>query len=85
MKAGPAKVTKSMANDWAHYNILVNAIGPGWVNTELTEALRKDKGGSPRYRAVSPWADGPIRRIWQGLQFSWPPMHPTTSPDRRYL
>jgi 2-deoxy-D-gluconate 3-dehydrogenase len=43
MKAGPAKVTKSMANAWAHYNILVNAIGPGWVNTELTEALRKDK------------------------------------------
>jgi len=42
-KGGLAQVTKSMANDWARYNILVNAIGPGWVKTELTEALRKDK------------------------------------------
>lgn len=42
-KGGLAQVTKSMANDWAKYNILVNAIGPGYVNTELTEALRKDK------------------------------------------
>ena len=42
-KGGLAQVTKSMANDWAKYNILVNAIGPGWVKTELTEALQQDK------------------------------------------
>ena len=42
-KGGLAQVTKSMANDWAKYNILVNAIGPGWVKTELTEPLRQDK------------------------------------------
>jgi len=42
-KGGVAQVTKAMANDWAKYNILVNAIGPGWVNTELTQALREDK------------------------------------------
>ena len=42
-KGGLAQLTKSMANDWARYNILVNAIGPGWVNTELTEPLRKDR------------------------------------------
>lgn len=42
-KGGLAQVTKTMANDWAKYNILVNAIGPGWVKTELTEALRQDK------------------------------------------
>ncbi len=42
-KGGLAQVTKSMANDWAKYNILVNAIGPGWVNTEFTEPLRQDK------------------------------------------
>lgn len=42
-KGGLAQVTKSMANDWAQYDILVNAIGPGWVNTELTEPLRQDK------------------------------------------
>lgn len=42
-KGGLAQVTKTMANDWAKYNILVNAIGPGWVKTELTEPLRQDK------------------------------------------
>ncbi|MGQ9647268.1 MAG: glucose 1-dehydrogenase [Thermodesulfobacteriota bacterium] len=42
-KGGLAQVTKSMANDWAKYNILVNAIGPGWVKTELTGALQQDK------------------------------------------
>ncbi len=42
-KGGLAQVTKTMANDWAKYNILVNAIGPGWVRTELTEALQQDK------------------------------------------
>lgn len=42
-KGGLAQVTKTMANDWAKYNILVNAIGPGWVKTELTEALQQDK------------------------------------------
>ena len=42
-KGGIAQLTKSMANDWAKYNILVNAIGPGWVKTELTEPLRRDK------------------------------------------
>jgi 2-deoxy-D-gluconate 3-dehydrogenase len=42
-KGGLTQVTKSMANDWAKYNILVNAIGPGWVKTELTEPLQQDK------------------------------------------
>src|SRR4030042_2095081 len=42
-KGGLSQVTKTMANDWAKYNILVNAIGPGWVKTELTEQLQEDK------------------------------------------
>lgn len=42
-KGGIAQITKAMANDWAEYNILVNAIGPGWVTTELTESLHEDK------------------------------------------
>ena len=42
-KAGINQVTKSMANDWAKYHIRVNAIGPGFFITDLTEALQKDK------------------------------------------
>jgi 2-deoxy-D-gluconate 3-dehydrogenase len=42
-KGGLAQVTKTMANDWAKYNILVNAIGPGWVKTEFTGPLQQDR------------------------------------------
>jgi len=42
-KGGLTQVTKSMANDWAKYSILVNAIGPGWVKTKLTESHQKDE------------------------------------------
>jgi len=33
-KGGLTQATKSMANDWARYNILVNAIAPGLLNTD---------------------------------------------------
>ena len=59
-KGGLAQVTKTMANDWARYNILVNAIGPGWVKTELTEALRQDRERSAEILGRIPlgrWAD----------------------------
>ncbi len=59
-KGGLAQVTKTMANDWAKYNILVNAIGPGWVKTDLTEALQQDKERYSEILARIPlgrWAD----------------------------
>lgn len=42
-KGGLTQITKTMCNDWAKYNILVNAIGPGWVETENTAPLRANK------------------------------------------
>ncbi len=42
-KGGLTQVTKTMCNDWGRYGINVNAIGPGWVKTELTEALRANE------------------------------------------
>jgi 2-deoxy-D-gluconate 3-dehydrogenase len=59
-KGGISQLTKSMANDWAKYDILVNAIGPGWVNTELTEPLRQDRERFAEITARIPlgrWAD----------------------------
>ena len=59
-KGGLSQVTKSMANDWAKYHILVNAIGPGWVKTELTEPLRQDKERFTEITSRIPlgrWAD----------------------------
>ena len=41
-KGGIAQLTKALANEWAPHNVQVNAIAPGYVNTDNTEALRND-------------------------------------------
>jgi 2-dehydro-3-deoxy-D-gluconate 5-dehydrogenase len=41
-KGAIGQLTKALANEWAPYNIQVNAIAPGYVNTDNTEALRND-------------------------------------------
>jgi len=41
-KGGVSQLTKSLASDWAKYDIRVNAIGPGYFVTDFTEALRRD-------------------------------------------
>jgi 2-deoxy-D-gluconate 3-dehydrogenase len=59
-KAGLTQLTKSMANDWAKYNILVNAIGPGYVRTEMTEPLYQDSEKNAEITSRIPlgrWAD----------------------------
>jgi len=38
-KGGLLMLTKTLAVEWAKYNINVNAIGPGYIATELTEPL----------------------------------------------
>lgn len=39
-KGGVAQMTKTLANEWAKYNINVNAIAPGYFITDATSALR---------------------------------------------
>ena len=39
-----AGLTKALANEWARHNVQVNAIAPGYMVTDNTEALRADAG-----------------------------------------
>ncbi|MEM1122671.1 MAG: 2-dehydro-3-deoxy-D-gluconate 5-dehydrogenase KduD [Bacteroidota bacterium] len=39
-KHGIAGVTKALANEWANHNIQVNAIAPGYMRTDNTQALQ---------------------------------------------
>ena len=42
-KAGVVNLTRALACEWAKYNITVNAIGPGFFMTEMTEEALKDE------------------------------------------
>ncbi len=39
-KGGVAQLTKSLAGKWADDGIRVNAVAPGWIETEMTQGLR---------------------------------------------
>jgi len=42
-KGGLLMLTKTLAVEWAKYNINVNAIGPGYIATDLTAPLQVDE------------------------------------------
>ena len=44
-KGGIVQLTRSLAVAWAKDNIQVNAILPGWIETELTRGARRDVPG----------------------------------------
>jgi 2-deoxy-D-gluconate 3-dehydrogenase len=41
-KHAVAGITKALANEWAAHGIQVNALAPGYIETEVTAALRSD-------------------------------------------
>jgi 2-deoxy-D-gluconate 3-dehydrogenase len=41
-KGGVAQLTKALANEWAARGVQVNAIAPGYMATDLTQALQDD-------------------------------------------
>lgn len=44
-KGGIVQFTKALASAWAKDNIQVNAVLPGWIDTDLTRQARKDVPG----------------------------------------
>ena len=55
-KGGIGQLTKALANEWASKGVNVNAIAPGYIATDNTQALQDDKA---RYNAI-------LERIPQG-------------------
>lgn len=59
-KHGVAGLTRALANDWAGKGINVNAIAPGYFDTEFTGALQKDPERSKSILGRTPagrWGD----------------------------
>lgn len=44
-KAAVIQMTKSLALEWAHYGIRVNAIEPGYIGTEMTDSMWETDAG----------------------------------------
>jgi 2-deoxy-D-gluconate 3-dehydrogenase len=44
-KGGIVQLTKALASGWAKDNIQVNAVLPGWIDTDLTRAARQEVKG----------------------------------------
>lgn len=41
-KGGVAQLTKALAGKWATDGVRVNAVAPGWIDTEMTKPLQND-------------------------------------------
>ena len=53
-KAGVWMLTKSLALEFASYQVRVNAIGPGFIETPMTEVFRADENIRQRWLAMTP-------------------------------
>ena len=51
---GVAQLTKALAGRWAEDGIRVNAIAPGWIETEMTQGLRDDPDRTAGIMARTP-------------------------------
>jgi NAD(P)-dependent dehydrogenase (short-subunit alcohol dehydrogenase family) len=58
-KAGVIQMTKSLALEWARHGIRVNAIAPGYIETELNRAFWQSAGGQAMIKRI------PQRRLGQ--------------------
>ncbi len=53
-KGGVAQLTKALAGKWSADGVRVNAVAPGWIETEMTDALRADPARNTPILARTP-------------------------------
>jgi len=58
-KAALVQLTKSLSLDWARYGIRVNAIAPGYIETDINRGFLASEGGQAMIKRI------PMRRVGQ--------------------
>jgi NAD(P)-dependent dehydrogenase (short-subunit alcohol dehydrogenase family) len=53
-KAALVNLTRTVAREWAGFGVRVNAIAPGWIETELNEGAREDPSFYDAIKATIP-------------------------------
>ena len=76
-KTGIVGMTRALATEWAPLGIRVNAIGPGYFRTAMTEPFYSDGACSRRCWTRSRWAASAGWRIWP---VPWSSCAPTPRP-----
>ena len=79
-KAGVIGLTKSIARELAARNVTANAVAPGFIATDMTDALSEKQREAIVGRIASKRLGEP--RTWRSSCASWPARTRATSPDR---
>jgi len=66
-KGGIRQLVKALAVDWAPFNIRVNGIGPGYVNTEMTRPLVENNNFSAWVKKRTPLGRWGMPSDFEGL------------------
>jgi NAD(P)-dependent dehydrogenase (short-subunit alcohol dehydrogenase family) len=65
-KAGVLQMTKALALEWARHGIRVNALAPGYIETELNDAFFSSEAGKALIRRI------PQRRLGEARELDSP-------------
>ncbi|MGO4339680.1 SDR family NAD(P)-dependent oxidoreductase [Labrys sp. KB_33_2] len=65
-KAGMIQLTKSLALEWARYGIRVNALCPGYLETDINRVFLETEAGARLVRRI------PLRRLGRPQELSGP-------------